>query len=154
MSSSSDGRDRDASDLEIVSTRTFEAPRERVFAAFSDPVRLARWWGPKGFTNTFQEFDLRPGGIWRFLMHSPEGVDYPNESVFVEVVKPERIVFRHLSGHEFVMTVTLAEQGDGTRVTWCMRHETAKECAKVKSFAVAANEQNFDRLAAELDRMA
>lgn len=146
-------RGGEPSDLEIVSTRSFDAPRERVFEAFSDPSRLARWWGPKGFTSTFHEFDLRPGGTWRFLMHGPDGVAHPNESVFVEIVKPERIVFQHVSGHRFEMTITLDEQGGGTRVTWRMRHETAEECAKVKRFVVDANEQNFDRLAAELARM-
>ena len=153
MPSSRDDGDPELSDRDIVSARTFDAPRERVFEAFSDPARLARWWGPKGFTNTFEEFDLRPGGRWRFLMHGPGGADFPNESVFVEVVRPERIVFRHLSGHRFVMTMTLAEQGGGTRLTWRMRHETARECAKIRPIAVDANEQNFDRLAAELERM-
>ena len=70
------------SDREIVSTRTFAAPRERVFEAFSDPTQLARWWGPKGFTNTIHEFDLRPGGMWRLVMHAPNGADYANESRF------------------------------------------------------------------------
>ena len=62
-----------------------------MFDAFADPNRLTRWWGPKGFTSTFHEFDLRPGGVWRFVLHGPNGADYQNESVFVEVVKPERI---------------------------------------------------------------
>jgi uncharacterized protein YndB with AHSA1/START domain len=152
--SSTDDREAETSDREIVSTRRFDAPRERVFEAFSDPSRLARWWGPKGFTNTFDEFDLRPGGAWRFVMHGPNGADYQNESLFLEVVKQERIVFRHLSGHRFEMTITLAEEDGGTRVTWRMRHATAAECAKVRPLAVGANEQNFDRLAAELARLA
>jgi uncharacterized protein YndB with AHSA1/START domain len=150
MSSPADDRG-EPSERDVVSTRTFDAPRERVFEAFSDPSRLARWWGPKGFTSTIHELDLRPGGAWRFTMRGPDGVHYPNESVFVEVVEPERIVFRHVSGaHRFEMTVTLDEQGGGTRMTWRMRHATATECAKVKPFVVEANEQNFDRLAAEL----
>ena len=153
MSSSSDRHGGEASELEIVSVRTFDAPRERVFEAFSDPARLSRWWGPKGFTNTFEEFDLRPGGRWRFLMHGPDGAEFPNESVFVEVERPERIVFRHVSGHRFVMTMTFAEQGGGTRLTWRMRHETARECAKIRPLAVGANEENFDRLAEGLERM-
>ena len=82
--------------FEIVSTRVFAAPRGLVFEAFSNPDHLKHWWGPKGFTNTFSEFDLRPGGAWRFVMHGPDGVDYQNASDFVEVVKPERIVFQHL----------------------------------------------------------
>jgi uncharacterized protein YndB with AHSA1/START domain len=126
-----------------------------VFAAFSDPSRLARWWGPNGFTNTIHDLDMRPGGTWRFTMHGPDGAAYSNESVFVEVVKPERIVFRHVSAdHPYEMVITLEQEGAGTRVTWRMRHETASECARVKPFVVEANEQNFDRLAAELARLA
>lgn len=141
------------SDREIVSTRTFDAPRERVFEAFSEPSSLARWWGPKGFTSTIHDFDLRPGGTWRLTMHGPDGADYTSESVFVEVLVPERIVFRHLSAeHPYEMTISLHEQGEGTRVTWRMRHATASECARVKPFVVEGNEQNFDRLASELAR--
>ena len=151
MTSTRHDREEDLSEREIVSARTFGAPRDRVFEAFTDPVRLARWWGPKGFTSTIHELDLRPGGAWRFTMHAPGGVDHANESVFVEVVRPERIVFRHVSAeHPYEMTITLEADGGGTRVTWRMRHATAAECAKVKPFVVVGNEQNFDRLAAEL----
>ncbi len=141
-------------DRELVSERFFDAPRARVFEAFRDPVRLARWWGPKGFRSTFQEFDLRAGGAWRLVMHGPNGVDYPNESVFVEVVEPERIVFRHVSSHPFEMTMTLSEQGNGTRLTWRMLHPTAAACARFRDVGLAANEENFDRLEAELATMA
>lgn len=143
------------SPLEIVSTRTFAAPRERLFEAFTDPARLARWWGPHGFTSTFHAFDPRPGGAWRFTMHGPDGADYPNESVFVEVVEPERIVLRHLSvEHPYELTISLEDRGGATRGTWRMVHETASVCARVRPHVVAGNEQNFDRLAAELARSA
>ena len=101
------------SDREIVTTRVIDAPRERVFEAFSDPARLARWWGPAGFSSTFHEFDFRPGGRWRFILHGPNGANYPNESVFVEMVKPERLVFDHLSDHWFRMTITLSARPAG-----------------------------------------
>jgi len=141
-------------DREIVTTRVFDAPRERVFRAWTDPDHLAKWWGPKGFTNTFQEFDMRQGGNWRFVMHGPDGVDYKNKSVFVEVVKPERIVFQHVSGPRFQVTATFAEETGKTRLTFRMLFETTAECAKVKVYAVEANEQNFDRLEAQLATMA
>jgi uncharacterized protein YndB with AHSA1/START domain len=137
---------------EIVTTRVFDAPRERVFRAWTDPEHLVRWWGPKGFTSTFQAFDLRPGGVWRFVMHGPDGVDYKNKSVFVEIVRPKRIVFQHVSGPAFLVTATFAEQAGKTKVTFQMLFETAAACEKVKGFAVEANEQNFDRLGAELAR--
>ncbi len=142
------------SDREIVTTRVIDAPRELVFKAWTDPDHLVHWWGPKGFTNTFQEFDMRPGGIWRFVMHGPDGVDYKNKSVFVEVVKPERIVFRHVSGPQFQVTATFAEQAGKTKLTFQMLFETAAECDKVKVYAVEANNQNLDRLEAQLAKMA
>lgn len=87
-----------ASDHEIITMWIFDTPREQVFEAWTDPYHLARWWGPYGFTNTFHEFDPRPGGVWRFVMRGPDGVDYPNKSVFIEIVRPERMVFDHVSG--------------------------------------------------------
>ena len=137
-------------DREFVHSRLIDAPRERVFRAFSDPAHLARWWGPKGFTSTFQEFDFRPGGAWRFVMHGPDGANYPNESVFVEVVAPERVVFEHLSGHHFRMTVTFVPQGTGTLVGWRQVFDTAAERQRIAKFVLEANEQNLDRLAAEV----
>jgi uncharacterized protein YndB with AHSA1/START domain len=142
------------SDREIVSSRVVDAPRERVFAAFSDPDHLVHWWGPTGFTSTFQEFDLRPGGRWRFVMHGPNGADYRNESVFVEMVRPERIVLDHVSGPTFRLTMTLDEEAGRTRLTWRQGFESAAECANVRRFAAEANEQNFDRLQARLAAMA
>ena len=138
------------SDREVVTSRILDAPRELVFDAWSDPARLARWWGPNGFTNTFAAFSLRPGGIWRFVMHGPDGVDYKNESVFVEVVRPERIVLLHVSGPRFRLAATFADHDGKTLLTWRMRFDTAAECEKVKAIVVPANEQNLDRLAAEL----
>ncbi len=139
---------------EIVSTRVVDAPRERVFKAFADPDHLMHWWGPKGFRNTFHEFDFRPGGTWRFVMHGPDGIDYQNKSVFVEIVMPERIVFAHVSGPQFQMTIALAAQGGKTKISWRMLFESATERDNVAKFAVVANDQNFDRLEAELAKMA
>ena len=139
-------------DREIVSVRVCSHSRERLFAAWTDPGALARWWGPRGFTNTFETFEPRPRGEWRFVMHGPDGTDYPNHSVFIEIVPPERIVLEHLSGPRFRVTATFEEEGDGTRLTFRMRFDTPKACARVRRIAVEANEQNFDRLEAELSR--
>lgn len=139
---------------EIVSTRFFAAPRELVFRAFSDPTVLARWWGPKGFTNTFHEFDFRPGGAWRFVMHGLDGTDYPMAKDFVEIVPPELISFRHLqAGHDFLMTISLREEGSGTHVTWSMQFDSAAEAERVRQVILQANEENFDRLADQLASM-
>lgn len=138
-------------DRECVHSRLIDAPRERVFRAFAEPHHLARWWGPNGFSSTFEVFEFRPGGIWRFVMHGPDGTNYPNESVFREVVLPERVVFEHLSeGHHFFMTITFAAHGDQTLVGWRQVFDTADHKLRIAAFVEQANEQNLDRLAAEV----
>src|SRR5215217_7891459 len=82
-----------AADREIVITRVFDAPREMVFSAFTDPEHIGAWWGPKGFTITTHAMDVRPGGEWRFIMHGPDGVDYPNKISYLEIARPERLVY-------------------------------------------------------------
>jgi uncharacterized protein YndB with AHSA1/START domain len=140
----------DPSKRASVTSRLIDAPRARVFRAFSDPQRLARWWGPEGFSNTFHEFDLRPGGAWRFVMHGPDGTDYPNHSVFAEVVAHERVVFEHVSDHHFVMTLTFTDRDGKTLVGWRQEFDTAAEYARIAEIVDAANEQNLDRLTAEV----
>jgi uncharacterized protein YndB with AHSA1/START domain len=138
---------------EFVHSRLIDAPCERVFRAFSDPARLARWWGPNGFSSTFHECELRPGGAWRFVMHGPDGTDYPNESVFREVAAG-RIVIDHLSGHHFVMTISFTARGAKTLVGWRQVFDTVAERQRIAPFVTEANEQNLDRLAAEVLRVA
>src|SRR5262249_38347298 len=103
-------------DRALVTSRLIHAPRERVFEAFADASQLALWWGPKGFTNTFHEFDFRPGGHWRFTMHGPDRGNYANESVFAEIAPSERVVVRHVSSPRFELTITFPPQGKSTMV--------------------------------------
>ncbi len=140
---------------EIVITRVFEAPRELVFQAWTDPRHVAQWWGPRGFTNTIHEMDVRPGGVWRFVMHGPDGTDYKNKIVFIEVVKPERLVYSHVSGPLFQMTVTFVEQGARTELTARMVFESAAERERVvKEFnAVEGLNQTLERLAEHITKM-
>ncbi|MFN4352128.1 MAG: SRPBCC family protein [Hylemonella sp.] len=137
---------------EILSTRHFAQSREQLWAAFSEPQRLARWWGPAGFRNTFDVFEFRPGGAWRFTMHGPDGKDYPNRSVFHSVEAPARIVLEHENAPHFELQVTLSEEAGGTRLHWRMRFDDAITREALAGLVVPANEQNFDRLQAELDR--
>jgi uncharacterized protein YndB with AHSA1/START domain len=141
------------SDREIVSTRLVPAPRALVFRAWTEPQHLAQWWGPDGFTNTFEEFDLRSGGHWRFIMHGPDGKNYPNHSVFTEITPLERIVFEYQSPPAFQVTATFAEVGDQTQITFRMLFADAATCDRVKVYAIPANEQNFNRLETELKKM-
>jgi len=117
------GVDLDGDPRAIVGTREFDAPRALVFSAWTDPKHLAQWWGPNGFTTTTYSFEFRPGGVWRFVMHGPDGRDYQNRITFEEIVAPERIVYRHGGGDDvepvqFRTTVLLEELGKRTRVTW------------------------------------
>lgn len=138
---------------EIVSVRVFDAPREAVFEAIADPERLARWWGPHGFTSAFTQFDFRPGGAWRFTMRGPDGVTYAMDKQFVEIVRPERIVVRHFQqGHDHDLTMSLRDLGGQTELHWLMRFASVEEAEAVRAVILGANEQNFDRLAAEVAR--
>jgi uncharacterized protein YndB with AHSA1/START domain len=137
-------------DRTLSTSRTLAASPGQIYAAFASGERLARWWGPKGFRNTFQVFEPRTGGAWRFVMHGPNGADYPNDSRFDALVPGERIVIRHLSGPPFTLTVTLAPEGAGTRLTWQQAFDSASECESVRRIVVGANEENLDRLEAEL----
>lgn len=135
--------------------KTFHTSREvpvkppQVFAAFSDPARLARWWGPAGFTNTFHVCEFRPGGRWSFTMHAPNGGNHPNESIFTEIT-PARIVVQHVSEPKFRLTVDLTASPAGTVVGWTQVFEDPGLAARLKKIVVPANEQNLDRLAAEV----
>jgi uncharacterized protein YndB with AHSA1/START domain len=140
-------------DCEVVSVRTFEHRRELIFEAWTNPDRLKNWWGPKGFTNTFYEFDLRPGGKWSFTMHGPDGTNYPNESVFVQIDEPELIIFDHLSQPQFQIVATFDKlQETKTRLTFRMIFKSAEQCDALRTFVQEKNEENFDRLEAELQR--
>ena len=137
--------------IDIVNTRLFDASPTQLFEAFSDPMRLAKWWGPNGFTNTIHEFDFRPGGAWRITMHGPNGADFENESQIVEFEKPKRVVFEHLRPfHWYRMTMTFRPVGERSELKWLMNIEASPDSEKLKAFIEQANEQNFDRLAAHL----
>ena len=139
-------------DREISSTRIFDAPRDLVFKMWTDPEHIVKWWGPHGFTDTIFEMDVRPGGRWRHILHGPDGVDYKNESIYLEVVKPELLVFEHLSGPAFVATVTFEDLGARTKVSMQMLFETAEVRRKtVEVFnAVEGQKETLQRLADQL----
>lgn len=142
-------------DCEIVSTRIVSASRELVFAAWTNPDHLKNWWGPAGFTNTFHEFNLRPGGRWRFTMHGPDKGNYENEVEFVTIEKPSLIYWKRHSKPLFHVLATFEEVAAGkTKVVFKMLFTSAEECNKLKPFVVDKNEENFDRLETELSKMA
>ena len=144
----------------IPADRKIETHREvpytpsEVFQSFRDPAVLATWWGPNGFTNTFETFDFRVGGAWRFTMHSPQGKDFPNESRFLKIVEPSLIVFDHVCAPPFQAHLSFNESPGGCEVDWCMVFPDAQLCAKVAKYAGDANEQNLDRLIVALGQQA
>ena len=139
---------------EIVVTRVFDAPRELVFQMWTEPQHIAQWWGPKGFTITIQEMDVRPGGIWRFIMHGPDGRDYQNEIVYVEIAKSERLVYDHVSPPQFHVTATFADQAGKTEITMRMLFESAavRDRVAAEFDAVEGLNQTLQRLADLLRR--
>ena len=130
--------------------REFPTAPERVFAAIQDPTRLARWWGPEGFSNTFSTFEFREGGSWEFVMHGPDGTDYPNQSEFAEIIPNSKVRINHISLPRFELSISLEQKGSGTALTWIGVFENEAFAEQLRSVLEAANEQNLDRLAAEL----
>ncbi len=141
---------------ELVLTRVFDAPRELVFKAWTDPKRVAQWWGPQGFTNPVCELDARPGGAIRIHMRGPDGTVYPMTGVYQEVVEPERLVFTSAAldekGHplfEVLTTVTFAEQGAKTKQI--LRARVIKSTAQAAPYLAgmeAGWTQSLERLSA------
>lgn len=141
------------SDKEIVITRLLNAPRELVFEVWINPKHVDNWWGPNGFRNTTKKFDARPGGEWIFIMHGPDGQDFDNRIRFIEVVKPERLVYLHDSGKdndpaEFQSIVTFEQIGKQTRVTLksIFKTKEAKELVVREYGAIEGAHQHLGRL--------
>ena len=131
-------------------SREIEATVDNVFAAFSDPESLARWWGPSGFTNTFHICEFETGGRWVYTMHSPNGGSPENESVF-ELDEPARkVVIRHISQPSYRLTIELTPSGRGTIVSWSQEFDDATVAGRIAKIVIPANEQNLDRLSAEV----
>ena len=131
-----------------ITSRLISASPGRIFAAFENPEQLSRWWGPAGFSNTFEIFEFAPGGAWQYIMHGPNGRNFPNRSVFREIVPHSRIVIEHVSQPRYTLTIALSPTGENTNLIWRQEFETAEITAKLRSVVDPANEQNLDRLEA------
>jgi uncharacterized protein YndB with AHSA1/START domain len=126
------------------------ATPEQVFAAISIPERLARWWGPAGFTNTVSVCEFKTGGRWNLVMHGPDGANYPNDNVFGEIVPFKKVVIEHPMQPVFRLTIELAPSKTGTLVTWAQAFESADVARQIEHIVVPANDQNLQRLKAEV----
>jgi uncharacterized protein YndB with AHSA1/START domain len=145
---------------ELVLSRVFAAPRELVFRAWTEGEHLSRWFGPSGFTTTTHEIDIRVGGLWRFEMRAPNGHCYPNRMVFLEVTRPERLVFDHGLDQDddpekFRVIVTFEEQSDKKTVVMMRQLLPTKALrdAKLGFGAVELGYQTLDKLAEHLRRL-
>ena len=130
-------------------SREIPATVDEVFAAFSDPERLARWWGPAGFTNTFHVCEFKTGGRWVYTMHSPNGGNPENESVF-ELVEPSKIVIRHISQPLYRLSIGIKPTTGGTVVSWSQAFDDEDVARRIAKIVEPANEQNLDKLMIEL----
>jgi uncharacterized protein YndB with AHSA1/START domain len=132
----------------ISATRVFDAPPDLVFEMWSDAKHLANWWGPRGFTITTHEFSFKPGGVWRFIMHGPDGRDYKNEIVFREIVRPKLITYSHVSTPPFEAFATFIDRNGKTEVTMKGVWETEELRDRVaKQFgAIQGMQETMDRL--------
>ncbi len=131
-------------------SREIPAAPSIVFAAFTDPELLATWWGPAGFTNSFNQFEFWEGGKWVFTMHSPDGKNYPNESVFEKIITDEKVVIRHIVQPLFTLTVRISETKNGSMVFWEQEFDNEEVAKNVPHIVIPSNEQNLDRLTAVL----
>jgi len=138
---------------ELVFERLLDAPQQTVFEAFTDPLHLANWWGPNGFSITTHEFNATAGGTWRFIMHGPDGTDYPNKILFTEVTPGERIRYKHAGDADtenvsFEVTVNFEKRGDRTRLTMHMQFGSAEALKNVSRIygAVEGAHQTLGRL--------
>lgn len=148
-----------AGDLEMVFHRVFDAPRKLVFDMWTNPAHVPQWWGPNGFTTTIHEMDVRPGGTWRLTLHGPDGKDYKCKIVFLEVSRPERLVYKHeteppTEPATFKTTVTFAERGGKTELTMRTVFPTAEMMKQVKEHgADKGTPEMFARLVEHLGAM-
>ena len=133
--------------------KTIEARAADVFAALCDPLRVARWWGPDGFSSTVHEFQLQPGGRWHLTLHGPDGTDYPNGYRLIRFETDRLLELDHPSNdHHFVLTIELLPQGKNTVVLWQQTFDTIEAYQLLAEFLAQANEQVLERLSVEVRR--
>ncbi len=137
-------------DTALETRRHLPYTPDTVYAAFADPACLATWWGPDGFTTTFDVFDFVPGGRWDHVMHGPDGTDYPNRSVFAALEPGCRVVIEHVNAPLFTLTVTLRDTNGGTDLHWHQDFRDPAVAAALRAICEPSNEQNLDRLHAAL----
>lgn len=140
-----------SAERELIITRVFDAPHDLVWKAWTEPARLAQWFGPQGFTLPVCDVDLRAGGVFHFVMRGPDGRDYPANNVFLDVTAPHWLAFRGsidaVPGHTIVTLVTFAPCANQTKIT--MHQAFSFESDSTRG-ALIGWSQTLDRLAQHL----
>ena len=141
---------------ELRITRTFKTSIDLMWEVWTDPEHIKNWWGPKGFTSTIQNMDFKEGGEWKLTMHGPDGTNYPNRSIFKEIIPFKKIVFEHFNPH-FITTVLFDPSADGeeTHMAWSMLFDTAemREIVVKAHKAEEGQKQNVERLEKYLSKL-
>jgi uncharacterized protein YndB with AHSA1/START domain len=141
---------------ELRITRTFKAPIELMWEVWTDAEHIKNWWGPNGFTSTIHNMDFKEGGEWKLTMHGPDGTNYPNRSIFKEIIPFKKIVFEHFNPH-FITTVLFDPSADGeeTCIDWTLLFDTAdmREIVVKAHKADEGQKQNVERLEKYLSKL-
>lgn len=146
-------------DRELVVKRIFNASPELIYRTWTEAEHLSNWWGPQGFTITIEAIEVAPGGVWRYIMHGPDGTDYINKITYIEIVHPEKLVYSHGDDQDpehFRVTVTFEGQDDGkTLLTMTSLFKTAEDLAFVaKEYgAIEGAKSTLERLGQLLDSL-
>jgi uncharacterized protein YndB with AHSA1/START domain len=142
-------------DRELIVTRKINAPVELVWEVWTKPEHIARWWGPNGFTNTITKMEFRQDGIWELVMHGPDGTDYPNKSIFREIVPFKKIVYEHVSEPHIIATITFEKQGKQTVINWHAVFDSREVFIEVvkKYKADVGLEQNVEKMVLYLENI-
>lgn len=135
------------SDSTLSTSRVLPHTPSAVYGAFASAGILASWWGPDGFTNTFELFEFKPGGRWKFVMHSADGKKYANESVFATLEPDSRVIIEHVAHPHYTLVVSFTPVEGGTCITWEQTFKDTKTALGLRHIVEPANEQNLDRLA-------
>ena len=139
---------------ELRMSRTFNAPIQLIWKAWTDPAHIIKWWGPDGFTTTIHIMDLSEGGEWKLTLHGPDGKNYPNRSIFRKIVLHKEIVLEHYNPH-FMTTVLFESTGEHTYLDWKLEFDTPemRETIVRVHKADEGHKQNFERLQLYLHKL-
>jgi uncharacterized protein YndB with AHSA1/START domain len=137
---------------QIIMSRDFDAPRELVFKAFTDPKLIPQWWGPKDVTTIVDKMEVRKGGIWRYVQRGADGHEFAFHGVYHEITSPERLVytfeFEGMPGHVLLETVTLEEHGSKTIVKDSSVFQSVEDRdGMIESGMEGGAEESWDRFA-------